>query len=193
MKEILRALLQWDKETLIFLNSLGTEQFDTFWALTTNIATWIPLFLLFYFLIRIKYPGREGLFITVTILLLLLFILTITGLAKSYFERLRPNNDMDISHLIRIIKDPKSFSFFSGHASSSFAITTIVFLFLRKHWAWSGLFFIWPLLFSFSRIYVGVHFPLDIVAGTIVGIASALVFYFLYQKFIRPYSKLSHP
>ncbi|MDX1314720.1 MAG: phosphatase PAP2 family protein, partial [Eudoraea sp.] len=93
-----------------------------------------------------------------------------------------------IKDLIRVLKYPQGFSFFSGHASTSFAVTTLVFLYLRKNKGWLSLLFLWPLLFSFSRIYVGVHFPTDLLAGALVGTLLAFGTYWISRRFIVPYS-----
>jgi len=71
--------------------------------------------------------------------------------------------------VIRVLKDPTGYSFFSGHASSSFSIVVYVVLCVRNFSPWVYLAFIWPLLFSLSRIYVGVHYPSDLLVGALVG------------------------
>ena len=185
---MLEGLLNWDKKALIFLNGLGTENYDGFWSLVTNIGTWTPLFILFFLLIMSQYRRKEGLIISFSVILLLLVTHLITDLSKDFFERLRPNNDLELNGIIRVLRQPESFSFFSGHASTSFAVTTLVVLFLRKKQSWFFLLFLWPLLFSLSRIYVGVHFPLDLLAGALVGTLLAFIFYRGYKRFIAPYS-----
>ncbi len=179
-------LLKWDRDTFVYLNNLGIEQYDGFWSTVTNITTWIPLFLLFLYLLFQKFDRREALYKFFTIMGLVIFITAITHWTKISVARLRPNNTEEINTIIRILKSPTDYSFFSGHASSSFSITTLVFLFLRKQVKWAFLFFLWPLLFCMSRIYVGVHFPIDIIAGSVVGILSGMLFYGLYNRFIAP-------
>src|SRR5210317_82348 len=98
---MLKHLLEWDRNTFIYLNNLGTEDYDLFWVITTNIASWIPLYILLFTLIILKYPKKEAFFITCTIVLLLLCVLGLTDLTKTYFERLRPNNDIEINSIIR--------------------------------------------------------------------------------------------
>ncbi|MDC6366001.1 MULTISPECIES: phosphatase PAP2 family protein [Flavobacteriaceae] len=190
---MLEKLLEWDRDTLIYLNGLGVEPYDGFWTSVTNIATWIPLFILFLVLLFWKFPRKVALLKFYMVLGLAFFITAATHLCKITVARLRPNNSEDINGLIRVLKTPTDYSFFSGHASSSLAITMLMYLFLRRKVFWAPLFFIWPLLFSYSRIYVGVHYPVDILVGAVVGILSAILFYFLYQRFIAPYSGLSHP
>ena len=190
---MLERLLEWDKEVFVYLNNLGIEQFDTFWTVATQIKSWTPLFILFFVLLVMAYPRREAFFRSLTLLGLLLLVLLLTDITKEFVERLRPNNNEQIQHLIRILTKPESFSFFSGHAATSFSITTLMVLFLRKKMKWTWLLYIWPLIFSFSRIYVGVHYPFDIIIGLIVGILLALLFYRGFKRFIAPYSDLSHP
>jgi len=190
---MLKKLLEWDRDTFIYLNSLGIEEYDGFWSIITDISTWTPLFLLFFLLLFLKFPKREAFHKALTLLVLIIFVLAITHWTKVSVARLRPNNTEEINTLIRILKSPTDYSFFSGHASSSFSITVLVFLFLRKKVKWVAVFFIWPLLFVMSRIYVGVHFPIDIIVGAVVGTLSAILFYQLYKRFILPYSRSTHP
>lgn len=178
-------LLQWDREAFIYLNGLGIESYDGFWSVVTEIHTWIPLFLFFIFLIFRKYPTRAALFKVLTVVLLAVFIMLITNWTKVSVARLRPSNNLEINALIRILKSPTDYSFFSGHASSSFAITVLVVLFLKEKWRWAPFFFIWPLLFCISRIYVGVHYPLDILVGAVVGTLSGWLFYLIYVRFFE--------
>ncbi|MEH6748594.1 MAG: phosphatase PAP2 family protein [Maribacter arcticus] len=188
---MLDKILQWDRETFVYLNSLGIEQYDMFWSIVTKFPPWIPLFVLIITLFFIKSSKREALFMILTLLAMVLFVSTLTDLTKNVVARLRPNNDEEINTLIRILKSPSGFSFFSGHASSSFSVITFVVLFLRHHFKWVYLFYIWPILFAISRIYVGVHFPVDLIVGALVGILSAWLFYKLYGLLISPYLKLN--
>lgn len=190
---MLKKILDWDRDLFVFLNSLGIEEFDLFWSTVTNISTWIPLFILFFVLIYMKFSLREMVVMTLTVILLVVFVVFATDLTKEYVARLRPNNTEEINTLIRILKSPTNYSFFSGHAASSFSVTTLMYLFLRKHVHWAWLFYIWPFIFSFSRIYVGVHYPIDILVGASVGIGSGYLFYWVYQRFIVPYLMSVHP
>ncbi|MCK0191383.1 phosphatase PAP2 family protein [Arenibacter sp. F20364] len=179
---MLDQLLQWDRDTFIYLNSLGIENLDVFWSYVTNFATWIPLFILFLVLIFRSYPKNEAFWVLGTVLLTVAVVAVFTGLVKEWVGRLRPNHTEEINTIIRILKSPDGYSFFSGHSSSSFSITTSIFLFLRHKWKWSWVFYIWPLLFAMSRIYVGVHYPLDLIVGALVGVLFAIFFYRFYHK-----------
>lgn len=184
---MLDDILQWDRDTFVYLNRLGIEQYDAFWSTVTKFPPWIPLFALIVFLFFFKFPKREAITMILTILVMAAFVATITHLTKHVVARLRPNNDEELNTLIRILRSPSGFSFFSGHASSSFSIITLTVLFLRHKFKWVYLFYIWPLLFAMSRVYVGVHFPIDLMVGAAVGIVSAWLFYRLYCLLILPY------
>ena len=190
---MLETLKQWDREIFVFLNSLGIERFDGFWIYVTQIESWTPLFILFFGLIFYYYRLKKG--ATVIFFLLLTFGITIffTGIVKEYVSRLRPNNVEALGQLIRILQKPTNYSFFSGHASSSFAVTTFVVLALRKYTNWIYLTYLWPLIFVMSRIYVGVHYPSDIFVGALVGTVFAFFFYFLCRKVIEHRRLFNNP
>ena len=181
-------LLKWDSDTLIYLNNFGSSNYDTFWLTVTSIATWVPLYLFFLFLFFYKPPLKKGLLKAISFFSLVGFIIILTNITKNYVERLRPNNDTEINTLIRTLKSPTDYSFFSGHAASSISIALLVFLMLHKQYRWVGIFFIWPILFGYSRIYVGVHFPLDIIVGAIVGLFFGYLFYRLYQFLVKRFA-----
>lgn len=186
------TLKQWDRELFVFLNGLGIERFDKFWIFATQIENWLPLFFLFIILIFYYYRGKRG--GTVVFFMLLGFGITMvfTGIVKDYVARLRPNNVEALGQLIRILQKPTNYSFFSGHASSSFSITTFVVLALRKYTAWIYLAYLWPIIFVMSRIYVGVHYPSDIFVGAVVGTTFAYVAYILCNRTLERSRFLNH-
>lgn len=189
---MLDRILQWDREAFIYLNSLGIEQYDFFWSTVTKYPPWLPLFTGIIFLFFLKFTKRDAIVMILTLLLLVFVVGTFTDLTKNVVARLRPNNDEEINTLIRILRSPSSYSFFSSHASISFSVITLVVLFLRLHFKWVYLFYIWPVLFAISRIYIGVHFPIDLIVGALAGMFSAWLFYKLFQRLISPYLTSTH-
>ncbi len=173
----LDKIIQYDKDLLVFINGLGTENWDSFWLLATNQLSWIPLYLLFFYLIYKTFGWKKGLGLVLLTAVLVTFSDQFTVFLKNYFERLRPNRDPSINEIIRILKNNSSFSFVSGHATTSTAVTLFMYLTLKKHYKYTALFFIWPLLFSYSRMYIGVHFPLDVCTGALIGLLIGYVFY----------------
>lgn len=180
---MLELIKKWDQDIFIFLNNLGSEQYDGFWLFITKIETWIPLFIFLIFLIFFHYKIKKGIVLLGFGLLTFAVTMFITDSTKEFFSRLRPNNENAITNLIRILQEPETYSFFSGHASSSFAITTFVVLAVSKYSRWVYLIYLWPVIFAMSRIYVGVHYPSDLLAGSIVGIFMAIIFFQLFKKF----------
>ena len=106
------------------------------------------------------------------------------NLFKYSFERLRPCNDLEIGEIIRRVKTSSSFSFFSGHATNSMASTVLTFLILKRYYKHAYLLFLFPLIFAYSRIYLGLHFPTDILTGYAFGATCGYIAYRLYAKYI---------
>jgi len=174
---VLDQLIGLDKSVLIYLNNLGSPKWDTFWLFITNQYNWIPLFILMLFLIFKVYGLKKGLIILLIAAVLVAFTDQFVNLVKHTFGRLRPNNDPSVKNLIRILYSPHSFSFVSGHATNSMANTVFIYLLLKKHFKYVWLFFIWPLVFAYSRVYLGVHYPIDILTGALLGMCLGYGFY----------------
>ncbi len=182
----LDTLIEKDKELFVFLNALGTESWDNFWVIVTNQFSWIPLFLLLFFLIFKAYGWKKGLVLVVVVALLVTFSDQFVNFIKDSVARLRPNNDPAINEIIRIVKNrPRGFSFVSGHSTTSFAVTIFMILSLRNHYKYILLLLVWPLLFAYSRIYIGVHFPIDIFVGMLLGLLIGYTFYKISILFLR--------
>ena len=187
---MLDYLIHLDKKLFIFLNNLGTTPFDDIWLLITKQINWIPFFLILLFILYKKLGAKKLGIAIVIVAALITFTNEITDVIKFSVQRIRPCNDETLVGLIRVVKDSDTFSYFSGHASNSTAAMMFVFLILRKHYKYSYLLFLYPLIFAYSRIYLGLHFPLDIISGYVFGGCTGFLFYFLFEKisskFIKP-------
>ena len=176
-------LLQIDTELLIFLNNLGSEQWDGFWFFLTNQFSWSPLFAFLLFLIFKKFGWKNGVLLLLFLIVLITFSDQFTNLIKNTFERLRPCNTEGVIEQIRNFNyKPSSYSFYSGHAASSMTFSFFVILLLKSHFKYIWVLLLFPLLFGYSRIYLGVHYPLDIVSGYFAGIFFGYLFFLLQKK-----------
>ncbi len=182
---MLEALKKWDRYIFVYLNNLGIDDLNGFWIFITQIETWIPLYILFIILIFKYYKIKQGFVVLVCMLSAIAVTLFITDFTKEYISRLRPNNVKALSELIRILQKPTNFSFFSGHASSSFVITVFIVLAIKKYTRYIILAFVFPLLFVASRIFVGVHYPSDIFVGALVGTLIAFFFFYICKKVLK--------
>ncbi|MEO5776399.1 MAG: phosphatase PAP2 family protein [Flavobacterium sp.] len=180
---MLEKIIQLDKELLIFLNGLGSETFDGLWLVITKQAYWIPIFLFVFYLLQKKIDWRNFWFYILFTAVLILVCDQTCNLFKWYFHRLRPCNDETVNHIIRVVKSSSTFSFFSGHATNSMATTVFGFMILKKYYKHSYLLFLFPLIFAYSRIYLGLHFPSDILTGYVFGATFGFICYKLYWKY----------
>lgn len=182
---MLDYLIYLDKKLFIFLNNLGSNPFDEIWLLLTNQLNWIPFFLILLFILYKKLGAKKLGIAILTVAALITVTNEITDVIKFSVQRIRPCNDQKLIGLIRVVKDSDTFSYFSGHAANSTAAMMFVFLILRKHYKYSYLLFLYPLIFAYSRIYLGLHFPLDIISGYVFGSLAGWLFYFGYNEIIK--------
>lgn len=182
---MLEQLITLDKNWFVFLNGLGSEPFDSFWKIITKQFYWTPFFIGVFYLLQQKLGWKK----TGILLLFVAVLITITdqttNFVKHYFHRLRPCNDLSIKNSIRIVIHRSSYSFFSGHASNSMATSVFLFFVLKKYYNYAFLIFFFPLLFAYSRIYLGLHFPLDIFSGYLFGIIIGCLFFRLFQFILK--------
>ncbi|EDP95566.1 phosphatase PAP2 family protein [Kordia algicida OT-1] len=174
---MLDDLLTYDKELLIYINNLGETPFNPFWIYVTSFIYWVPLLTFIFYRISRKFPRKQARYIISHGLFILFVSLLLVELVKIGVERLRPCNDPTVAPFINIVIQPENYSFFSGHATVSFALTTFLFLMLKKVFYWIRFLYVWPMLFIYSRLYFGVHYPSDILTGIIVGIIIGIVFH----------------
>jgi undecaprenyl-diphosphatase len=187
----LEELIKLDKELFLFLNNLGSEPFDAFWIIITKQIYWTPFFVAVFYLLQRKIGWKNLGIIILFLAVLITFTDQITNLFKYSFERLRPCNDLEVNQIARIVEERKSFSFFSGHAVNSMASTMFIFLIIRKFYKHSYLLFLFPLIFAYSRIYLGLHFPGDILAGYVFGGSFGFAFYKIYNHYSNKYNWLT--
>lgn len=179
---MLDKILSLDEHLFVFLNSLGSERYDGLWLILTKQTSWIPLFIVLLYFIFKKLGTKQTIYLLISVAILIVFTDQTANLFKNGFQRLRPCSNPEINSFIRIVQYRNSFSFFSGHAASSMGVTTFLFLNFKTDFKYLWLLFLWPLIFAYSRIYLGLHYPLDIICGYLCGAIFGYLMFKLHQK-----------
>lgn len=171
-------LLTTDKESFLFLNNLGNNKWDKLWLLITNKWTSIPIYACLLVLLYKKIELRNLLILLVLVALLITCTDQTANFFKSNFQRLRP---CQLPFDDRSLASCGKFGFFSAHAASSMAFAIFLGTILKRYFRFifTGL-FLWSLLLGYSRIYVGVHYPGDVLVGFLFGALYGWLFYQFY-------------
>ena len=172
-------LLQYDTQLFTFLNGLGSTTWDWLWLIITNKLASIPVYAVLLFLVYKHYGWKVTIGVVVTTALMITFTDQLTNFVKDYFERPRPCQEDSLQATIRYVA-PRcgKYSFFSGHATSTMAGAVFIGLLLRKWYKYIPFIMLfWAALVSYSRVYVGVHYPVDIITGMLVGGLAGWAFY----------------
>ena len=180
--ELFDRLINYDKQLLLFLHAQGNPYWDGFWIFITTPSHWTPLFLYLFLLSYKAFRLKKALFIGLYTSVSVGIALLIVNVIKNFTQRLRPINDNSINTNIRILIEQNDFSFVSGHSTVSFTIAFLSYWVLRKKYTYSFLVFLFPILFTYSRIYLAVHFPFDILLGMLLGYLIALIFNVIIEK-----------
>ena len=185
-----------DKQLLLYLNSFHTSFTDPIMWWVSSVILWVPFYLfLLYYLIKNENPTQlkqwfiNAGVVAISISLAILFADQISsGFFKPFFARLRPSHNPELSDLVHVLTKSNGevyrggpFGFVSSHAANSFAIAWFVGLILKTKKAWL-IMVSWAVIVSYSRIYLGVHYPGDIIGGALVGIGSGAIAAYVYQK-----------
>lgn len=182
MKEIILE----DKQAMIFLNNLGSSTFDPFWILVSEKWFWIPLYVIFLYFLYKNFNKKSLFYILLFVALGITASDQIANIFKFGFERLRPCHDPSLEGLLREVKCGGKFGFYSAHSSNSFFVATYLTMLLGKKIKQLPYFlFVWAAIVAYSRVYLGMHFPGDIIIGAIMGILLALFFGTLAKKVIK--------
>lgn len=180
-------IIQFDQDLFLFLNGLHANWLDPIMWWISDKLIWIPLYAFILYLIIRKYQWKSvGILLSIAILIALSDQASV--FLKNSIERARPSHVEELKGYIHHINNyfGGPYGFVSSHASNSFAIATFTSLFLSPFYKNYRIYaFIWAALVSYSRIYLGVHYPGDILGGAILGILLAHLVYFLYRKFAK--------
>lgn len=165
-----RALFNLDVALLIAINGFRSDIADVLMWNISGKWQWIPLYFFLLVIFYKKYSIKTFLLFILFVVILISLSDQTAGIFKQSIERFRPAYEENLSSLLHFVNDYKGgkYGFYSAHASNSMALAVFVFLLLRKKWVGIGL-ILWVFLVSYSRVYLGVHYPSDILAGWIAG------------------------
>lgn len=182
-------LISADKALLLFFNGHHARFFDLFFYLFSGKIVWAPVAVIFIFLLFKNQNKRAALVALLFLLAAIVLSDQISSFIKHAVERPRPTRDEDLSPLVQTVFGYRGgrFGFVSSHAANSFAFAVFASLIFRAK-GFALAVFAWALANSFSRVYLGVHYPLDVFCGAILGVAISLFCYFLFFKTVEKWN-----
>ena len=191
MTENVDMLINSDQDLFLWLNGHHTPLLDSLMYWITFKYTWIPMYVLLI-AIHLKKDWRKGWPELLVVLLAVAIADKITsGLMKPYFLRFRPCHDPELQGLVHQVTGCGGlYGFASSHASTSFAVAMTWFAFLRTKISNAWLLFVWAAIYSYSRVYVGVHYPADILIGAMIGLLVGWLCIKLYHTFLTRYYRI---
>lgn len=181
-------MLEWlkelDRELLLYLNSFHTPALDPVMFWITKTLFWLPLYL-FLLYVTIRYFKKDWWIVIIGIAFAILLTDRITsGFMKPYFERLRPSREPTLQGLVHLVQDSAGkvytggkYGFASSHAANTFATAMFFWMVFRRRYRWMWVLFIWATVMTYTRIYLGAHYPGDILVGLLIGLLCGWIGY----------------
>ena len=187
---LLQEIIHYDKELFKVLNGEWTNSFfDAVFPYLRNGNFWMPLYLFLFVFVLINFKHRGWWWILLGVVTVAssdsLNSLVIREWLKEWFFRVRPCDDPSMVGHVRFIANycPQSSGFMSSHAANHFAMAMFIFITLKNYAGkWIRLFFLWAFLIAYAQVYVGVHYPIDVICGGLFGTAIGYGWAKFFQK-----------
>jgi undecaprenyl-diphosphatase len=182
---IWQKILQFDHTLFRLINSEWTNPlFDSLMPFLRNSVHWVPLYLFILAFVVINFNTKAFWWIVFFLVTAALTDMIGTNIFKHNFQRIRPcNNPEMLEHLRLLVTCPSGFSFTSNHAANHFGMATFLFFTFRhlfKKWMWLA--FLWAGSIAYAQVYVGLHYPTDILGGALLGLTIGGLTAYLFNK-----------
>lgn len=173
---------QLDRQIFLFLNSMNSPFWDNVMYAISGKFIWVPLYIAVLVWMAVKYKRKILVIIPFIILAVTLADLSSVHLFKNVFHRLRPCHEPSLAGMVHLVNGECGglYGFVSSHASNSFNVALISLMFIRKKW-YAIFIILWASVIGYSRIYLGVHYPSDVIFGAILGTFTGWGMYKLYE------------
>ncbi len=184
----MEELIQLDKQLFQYLNSLGSTTWDGFWMFITGKWNSIPLYVVLVYLLYKKTSLKATVIAVLIIALMITFTDQLANVFKDGFMRLRPCYDIGFYEAMRRVKPScgGKYGYFSAHAASSMALAIFLGKVFKPYFKYAATILVtWAIVVGYSRIYIGVHFPGDVLTGMFFGVLIALILYKLYELLLN--------
>lgn len=175
----MEEVISFDQQLLLTLNGSESTYLDNIFLMVTRTGTWIPLLLVLLYVLFKNRPWREVLlFIACLAVVILIADRFSSGFCKPFFHRFRPSHEPALEGLVDLVEGRRGglYGFISSHAANTFAVCSFIALYLRRRLVTCTL-ILWACLSSYSRIYLGLHYPGDILAGALWGLLTGCAVY----------------
>ncbi len=179
------ALLQLDSQLLLLLNYYHTAFFDKAFWLTSDTLVWVPMYLMLFYAIIKGQKWQSWMTVLALIVLVVLCDRISTDIFKYGFERFRPTHDPDLKGIVKTVFGYRGgkYGFVSSHAANTAGLAVFSSLLFKNRY-YTVFMVMWALIVSYSRIYLGVHFPGDILGGLLLGAVLGFLVYKLYGMMV---------
>jgi undecaprenyl-diphosphatase len=186
MSSFLESVQSFDQSLFVLVNRIATHPWlDTLMPFFRESTFWIPFYLFLIVFVFVNFGKKGWVWLLFAFITVLLTDQLSSSIIKNWVQRPRPCSDPLFSDQVRLLLDHCSggYSFTSSHATNHFGVATFLFITLGRYFGtWKYLLFIWASLICYAQVYVGVHYPLDVIFGALLGFTIGHFVSWAYQK-----------